>query len=179
MSLNWWGGRERQQVDRAALLLVRCHCLLNLQPPPLGNLAGADRAGPDAAAGLQPGVVGCLVFLGLPDLDVPHLLTQYEALVRPAFGQESTGYGLQREPLHPAFHGVNDPQNLAGFRVNPGRVFIFRISTKGGSAAGYFRACAVTVLGGTYELKLDRAPIPMPLQAPWGTCTLCISVGLY
>ena len=61
---------QGQEVDRAALGLVQLHGLQQLDAPPLRDLCRADRAGPDAPAGLKTAIAGRAVFPRLPDLNV-------------------------------------------------------------------------------------------------------------
>ena len=61
---------QGQEVDRAALGLVQLHGLQQLDAPPLRDLCRADRAGPDAPAGLKTAIAGRAVFPRRPDLNV-------------------------------------------------------------------------------------------------------------
>ena len=61
-------GREHEHV--APVGFVHLHGIHQLDPAPLRYLGRADRASPDAAAGLQPCIAGRAVLFGLPDLDV-------------------------------------------------------------------------------------------------------------
>ena len=58
------GGGEGQEIDRAALGLVQLHGVQQLDAPPFRDLGRADRASPDAPAGLQTAIAGRAVLLG-------------------------------------------------------------------------------------------------------------------
>ena len=54
---------QGQEEDRAALGLVQLHGVQQLDAPTLGDLCRADRASPDAPAGLQTAIAGRAVLL--------------------------------------------------------------------------------------------------------------------
>ena len=82
------GGGEGQEIDRAALGLVQLHGVQQLDAPPLRDLCRADRASPDAPAGLQTAIAGRAVLLGFPDLNVTVMRPDSEAFRRAAFGED-------------------------------------------------------------------------------------------
>jgi hypothetical protein len=63
-------GSQRKQRHSTALSLVHFHSIQQLNAPPFRYLGRADRANPNAATGLKPGVTGRAVLLGLPNLNV-------------------------------------------------------------------------------------------------------------
>ena len=82
------GCGQGQEEDRAALGLVQLHGVQQLDAPPLRDLCRADRASPDAPAGLQAGIAGRAVFLGFPDLNVTVVGPDSQAFSRAAFGED-------------------------------------------------------------------------------------------
>ena len=82
------GGGQGEKEDRAALGLVQLHGVQQLDAPPFRDLGRADRASPDAPAGLQTAIAGRAVLLGFPDLNVTVMRPDSEAFSRAAFGED-------------------------------------------------------------------------------------------
>ena len=99
------GGGQGQELDGAARRPVLAHGVLHLNPTTLGDLGRTNRAAPDAAAGLQPAIVGRAVVVGFPDADPLRPLDPGpQAKGRAGFRQDFPGHRLEGEALDTEGH---------------------------------------------------------------------------